>query len=365
MSANLPVPASVIAYSDSAFTNPHEVVLPDEPKECTGDYTHMGAKYWGLETGRHMATTVKADENLLEYNHLAHNWITIQLKERTAVSRVSVSTKWFTGNQVRAISIVLKDELTGQEREVLTRVQLKPDAEHEFEFAPTLATECHVEIYYEGGLSRINFFGERAVEQLPHRPNLFEKATISHVSNEHYGNPRMAVQGSRVEMRMIGWESARTGFGEQALFALDRPTVVEEIVVDTYMHRLNPPLTCHIFGLTESILDKMSLERLMTQTPRWKVKFSDGKEVVPNNFQEYMVEQKYLAELASDTTCFQIMLDVAEDSPWSAVLPFERLRADTWHRFTEFKNNGPFTHLLYIHYPNGGVHGLKLFGTEY
>lgn len=365
MSSNLPVPAFVIAYSDSDFTNPHEVVLPNEPEECTGHFTHMGAKYWGLETGRHKTTTVKADENLLEYNHLAHNWITIQLKERTAVSKISVSTKWFTGNQVRAISVIFKDELTGREGEVLTRTQLEPDADHEFEIAPTLATECHVEIYYEGGLSRINFFGEPAADQLPDRPNLLEKATISHVSNEHYGHPSRAVKGERVEMRMIGWESARTGFGEQALFTFNRPTTIDEIVVDTYMHRLNPPLTCHIFGLTESILEKMSLERLMTQVPRWKVKFSDGKEVIPDNFQEYMLEQKYLAESTDSTARFQIMLDVAEDSPWTTVLPFEPLRADTWHRFTEFENNGPLTHLLYIHYPNGGVHGLKLFGTEY
>lgn len=346
--------------------------MPDEPKECLGEYTHMGVKYWGLETGRHKATRVKTDEKRLEYNHLAHNWITIRLKERTAISKILVSTKWFTGNQVRAISVILKDELRKDEREVLTRVPLNPDAEHEFEIPATLATECHVEIYYEGGLARINFLGEPAAEQLPNRPNLFEKATISHVSNEHYGNPSMAVSGSRMEMHMVGWESARTGFGEQALFTLNRPTVVEEIIVDTYLHRLNAPLTCHIFGLRETASAKGDLDHLMAQAPRWKIRFNSGEEVIPLDFQQYMLEERYLDALVAASrssvripTRFQIMLDLASASPWLAVLPFAPLRADTWHRFTQFENQGPFTHLLYMHYPNGGIHGLKLFGREY
>lgn len=364
MNSNLPVPAFVIAYSDSDFTNPHEVVLPDDPKECTGNFTHMGAKYWGLETGRHRATTVNATAGLFEYNHHAHNWITIKLKERTAVSRVTVSTKWFTGNQARAISAIFKDELTGQESERLTRVPLHPNTEHEFTIPATVATECHIKIYYEGGISRINFFGEPTAEQPLEHPNLFEKATLSHVSNEHYGSPGMAVKGARAEMHMVGWESARTGFGEQALFTLNQPTTIEEIIVDTYLHRLNSPLSCHLFGLTEAVAKTADLDELMTKRPRWKVRFSDGREVIPDNFQAYMLEQRYLAEPVADAARFQIMLHIAEASPWTPVLPFEPLRPDTWHRFSKFAHTGPFTHLLYIHYPNGGIHGLKLFGQE-
>ncbi len=362
MSQIAPVPAFVIAYSDSDFTNPHEMVLPDEPQECTGNFTHMGAKYWGLETGRHCATTVSADDHAFQYNHQAHNWITVQLKTRTVVTQVKVSTKWFTGNQVRAISVIFKDELTGAECEALTRVALDPDAEHTFDIPPTVATECHIKIYYEGGIARINFFGEPAAEQLPTRANLLENATQSHISNEHYGNPDMAVKGSRAEMHMVGWESARTGFGERVLFTLNRPTLVEELVVDTYMHRLNPPLSCHVFGI--NVTDTADLDMLMAQRPRWMLKFNDGTTVVPDDFQAYMLAQRYLDEAVPDTDNFQIMLTQEDDCPWIPVLPFAPLQADTWHRFTDFENTGPFTHLLYMHYPNGGVHGLKLFGTE-
>jgi allantoicase len=130
------------------------------------------------------------------------------------------------------------------------------------------------------------------------------------------------------------------------------------------LHRLNPPLTCHIFGLTEAVSKNANIDELMAQAPRWKIRFSGGEEVIPADFQQYMLEQNYLNEAVADVTRFQIMLDLAEDSPWSAVVPFGPLAADKWHRFTQFENNGPFTHLLYTHYPNGGVHALKLFGIE-
>jgi allantoicase len=345
-----PLPAFLISYSDASFTNPHEVVLPDEPKDCTGDFTHMGAKYWGIESKRHKATTVL--DNALSYNHDAHNWFLIGLKERAEIDRLTISTKWYTGNQVRAVSVYLKDEVTGQNKQVLNRASLAPDKEHEFKIPPTIATECLVECYYEGGIARVNLFGTKTPEQLPARKNLLEGAEISHVSNVHYGDPVRAVAGSRKEMHMFGWESARTGFGEQALFHLKKPAQIEEIVVDTYLHRLNPPLTCHVFGINGFT------EEAMKSAPRWKLVFANGKEVIPENFQAYMLEQKYLPEKN-----FTIKLHLPEKSPWKSLLPFSPLRPDEYHRFKTEKA-GPVTHILYMHYPNGGIHGLKVFGVE-
>lgn len=347
VSITKPVPAFLIAYSNSDFTNPHEVVLPGNPPECTGNYTHMGAKYWGLESRRHVATTLKG--NAFIYDHEAHNWFQIGLKERVAVEKIAVSTKWFTGNQVRAVSVFLIDEMTGKETRVLDRAPLKPDAEHEFSVPPTLATEARVDCYYEGGISQVSFFGEKAAEQPPQRKNLLEDAVISYVSNAHYGKPEQAVRGARREMHMIGWESARTGFGEQALFGIKTPAKISEIVVDTYLHRLNAPLSCHVFGFNGQAPP-------MDAAPRWKLTLKNGKEIVPENFQEFMLEQKYLPEKN-----FTISLHLQPGSPWKAVLPFAPLMPDTYHRFNKLENTGPFSHLLYMHYPNGGIHGLKVF----
>ncbi|MBI3442069.1 MAG: hypothetical protein HY052_09775 [Proteobacteria bacterium] len=350
-----PLPAFLIAYSDSSFTNPHEVVLADEPKDCRGDFTHMGAKYWGVESRRHKATTVLQDEQALAYDHDAHNWFLIGLQQRAEIHTLTISTKWYTGNQVRAVSVYLKDETTGQNKQVLNRAPLTPDSEHSFTIASTPATECLVECYCEGGIARVNLFGT-PLGKTPERINLLEGASISHVSNIHYGDPARAVAGNRKEMHMFGWESARTGFGEQALFHLKKSARLEEIVVDTYLHRLNAPLTCHVFSL--QALDSQ-IEGLLRLVPRWKVIFSNGQEVIPDNFQTYMLEQKYLGEKN-----FKIKLHLPSGSPWKAVLPFAALTPDTFHRFRDLKDCGQVTHILYMHYPNGGIHGLKVFGVE-
>ena len=80
------IPAFVLAYSNSDFTNPHEVVLLNKPEDCRDQFTHMGVKYTGLETCRHQTTTVDKEKQCLEYNHNAHNWLRIALKERAEIS---------------------------------------------------------------------------------------------------------------------------------------------------------------------------------------------------------------------------------------------------------------------------------------
>ncbi len=348
------LPAFLIAYSDSDFTNPHEAVLPDEPKDCRGDFTHMGAKYWGYESRRHKATTILPREQAFSYDHDVHNWLRIGLKNRAAIDRITISTKWYTGNQVRAVSVTLIDEKTGKERKVLDRAPLNPDSEHGFDIPATPATEALIECYYEGGISRINFFG-KAIDPLPERANLLEGAKITHVSNEHYGKPDKAVIGSRAEMHMVGWESARTGFGEQALFHLKKPAVIDEIIVDTYLHRLNAPLSSHVFGINSP----GDIDAAMKQAPRWKLVFGKGKEVIPDDFRDYMLNQKYLSEGKT----FKIALHLDKKSPWKPILPFAPLTPDTWHRFRDLEKHRPVTHVLYMHYPNGGIHGLKMFGS--
>ena len=356
------LPTYLLEYSDSAFTNPHEALLAEDPPDCTGKFTHMGAQYWGFETRRHCATSVLEDEQALEYDHAASNWLRIAFVERVEVHSIKISTRWFTGNQVQAVSIILFDEIQGSETRVLERVLLKPDAEHEFEIEPQLASECLVQCYYEGGISRINFFGSSATEQPLASENLLQHAQISHVSNEHYGKPDCAVRGQREVMHMLGWESARTGFGEQALFHLRKKTQLREIVVDTYLHRLNSPLTAHVFGLE---LEPGGAETYMARAPRWKLVFEDGSECIPVDFQQYMLSAEYLAEgAATANPRFKIQLDWDRAGPWKAVLPFVKLRPDTFHRLRTLEAAGPFSHLLYMHYPNGGIHGLKLFGEE-
>jgi allantoicase len=354
------IPAILIAYSESDFTNPHEAVLPRKPKDRRGDFTHMGARYWGYESRRHKAIRVLPEDEALEFDHRAHNWMLIGLRKRAKIDRIAISTRWFTGNQVRAVSVRLTDELTGKARTVLKRVRLKPDAEHAFRIKPVMATECHVAIHSEGGIARVNLFGEVAEQQLPRRRNLLEGARISHVSNVHYGAPDHAVAGNRRQMHMVGWESARTGCGERALFHLKKPAVIDEVIVDTYLHRLNAPLTAHVFAVNARDRD---IARMMKQAPRWCVIFDGRKKVIPASMSDYMSNQRYLKQRGvRNREKFRIRLHVPPRSPWKAILRFAPLSPDTYHRFRKVRHVGPVTHVLYMHFDNGGIHGLKMFG---
>lgn len=353
------IPAFLIAYSDSSFTNPHEVARPDEPEECTGNFTHMGAKYWGFETTRHKATSVDETHDQFRYNHDACHWFHLGLHNEATVDRLKVSTKWFTGNQVPEISVTLIDGDNSQE--VLARTPLAPDQDHEFSIAPTRARQCLVRCFAEGGIARFNLFGS-ASEDTREPVNLLEQASVSHVSNAHYGRPEDAVAGNRGIDYMFGWESARSGFGEYCLFSLAQPSLITDVIVDTYLHRLNPPLSCHVFGLYET--NPEMIEQHWQRRPRWVLTFDDGLSVTPDNFQDYMQNHRYLHEATSNPRGFSIALQNEHSSLWRPLVPFGRLRADTWHHFDQIQYTGACTHILYSHYPNGGIHGLKVHGQS-
>lgn len=360
--ANTFIPAFLIAYSDSSFTNPHEVVKADEPQNRMGDFTHMGAKYWGFETVRHKATELLSNEQAFAYDHNAYHWFHIGLQHQAKITKINISTKWFTGNQVKTVSVLLIDKQSGQEHQVLDRVTLDPDSEHSFSIAPTMANECKVLCFHEGGISRVNLFGQVPDVQPPAKVNLLENAEISQVSNAHYGTPELTVKGTRQEEHMSGWESTRNGFGEQALFHLAEPTKLDEIIVDTYMYRLNAPLSCHVFALNNQ--GSEAIAELMSYAPRWKIIFANGTEVIPEDFQAYMLAEQYLQEPVPNNKQFKIKLHHKAGSPWKAILPFAPLTPDTYHQFDQLEDAGMVSHVLYMHYPNGGVHGLKMYGKN-
>jgi len=99
----------------------------------------------------------------------------------------------------------------------------------------------------------------------------------------------------------------------------------------------------------------------MSAPPRWSVIQADGTTFVPDDFQQYM--QSYCRQSGSDeaSNAVTVRLQAGSES-WHPLLPFEALRPDTYHTFTALDYQGPVAHLLFMHYPNGGIHGLKAFG---
>jgi len=352
------LPCVLSSYTDSSFTNPHQVVLPDEPLDFSGRFTHMGAQYWGVETDRHQAFVTDEAEACFFFDPDSHHELFIELTAPSLVREIRISTRWYIGNHVPNVTVelVLPNKTTTT---VLNRVALKADEEHVFSLEETHAIGCYVRCYHEGGIARINLFGE-PVGYPDDRPNLLAGATISHVSDEQYGRPAQAVGGSRKEDHMIGWESARMGFGDQAVFHLATAATLDELVVDTYLHRLNPPLSCHLFGLPATLA--ADFDRQVTNLPRWALIGSDGTRVVPDDFHDYMTRQVYREELDERFTPLQIRLLTQDTCSWVPLLPFGRLYPDRLHRFTDLLAHEPVSHLLYLHFPSGGVHGLRAHG---
>jgi len=357
-----PVPAFVIAYSDSAFANAHQVVSPETPIFDPEAFIHTGKTMDGIESRRHTAVQLNENADSFDFKADFFNWFELGLKHRTSVEKMTISTKWFTGNQVPMVSVFLKDKMTGESREVLHKVALPPDSDQDFAISPpVVATEVRVLCYFDGGITRVHCFGS-AAEPMPEKENLLAGASISHVSNEHYGKPAQAVAGNRQVGHMLGWESARTGFGEQALFQLTGPATIDEIVVDTYMHVFNSPMSCHVFALrNDSGADN---DELMKSAPRWKLCFADGAEVIPENLPTYMKEHQYLKQTQGKAEKFQFKMHIPDGSLWKALLPFGRLQRDTMNTFDKLEKVGPVTHALFMHFPNGGIHGLRFHGTR-
>ena len=54
--------------------------------------------------------------------------------------------------------------------------------------------------------------------------------------------------------------------------------------------------------------------------PKWMLKFEDGHQVIPENFQQYMLDQAFLNEKTRVPSSFEIALFNPPNSPWLAVL---------------------------------------------
>jgi allantoicase len=115
---------------------------------------------------------------------------------------------------------------------------------------------------------------------------------------------------------------------------------------------------------TERHIQMTNLNSIIKSAPRWKVVFGNGYEVIPDDLQNYILQRQFLAENVPDNHLYQIHLHVLENSPWNPLVSGSYLTRDTYHRFREIETRTPVTHVIVMHYPNGGIHGLKVHGIE-
>ncbi|MET8943507.1 allantoicase [Streptomyces sp. NPDC004542] len=89
-----------------------------------------------------------------------HDWIRYRLTAQARVRALEIDTACLKGNSAGWASVSLKDGADGEWREVLPRTRLQPDTCHRFVLpAPAVGTHARVDIFPDGGISRLRLFG--------------------------------------------------------------------------------------------------------------------------------------------------------------------------------------------------------------
>jgi allantoicase len=137
--------ARVLSASDMFFGHRHNLIMP-------GRGTHMGD---GWETKRRRGP--------------GHDWVIVKLGQRGSIERLVIDTIHFKGNAPGSCSLEANDADTSSDatpengwRELLPTTPLQPDTFHTFEDELRdvgSATHVRLNIYPDGGVSRLRVFG--------------------------------------------------------------------------------------------------------------------------------------------------------------------------------------------------------------
>jgi len=95
-----------------------------------------------------------------------HDWVLFALAGAGRVRRAEIDTSHFTGNapgEARLVGIDVRTSPLEDEnawRELLPRTRLRPDTLHRFRIGSDAVTHVRMEVFPDGGMSRVRLFGE-------------------------------------------------------------------------------------------------------------------------------------------------------------------------------------------------------------
>ncbi|MEE1753846.1 allantoicase [Streptomyces sp. SP18CS02] len=88
-----------------------------------------------------------------------NDWIRYRLVEQSEIRAVEIDTAYLKGNSAGWAALSVGDGAGGW-TEILPRTRLQPDTNHRFVLAePAVGTQVRVDIYPDGGISRLRLFG--------------------------------------------------------------------------------------------------------------------------------------------------------------------------------------------------------------
>ncbi|MEU6572371.1 allantoicase [Streptomyces sp. NPDC046805] len=94
-----------------------------------------------------------------------HDWIRYRLAAQARIRAIEIDTACLKGNSAGWASVSVRDGDQGAWHEILPRTRLQPDTNHRFVLPdPAVGTHACVDIYPDGGLSRVRLFGSLTQE---------------------------------------------------------------------------------------------------------------------------------------------------------------------------------------------------------
>ncbi|MFF2525314.1 allantoicase [Streptomyces liangshanensis] len=103
---------------------------------------------------------------------LGNDWIRYRLVGRGGIRAVEIDTAYLKGNAAGWAALSVRDVEGGEPdawTEVLPRTRLQPDTNHRFVLdAPVVATHARVDIFPDGGISRLRLFGSLTEDATTH-----------------------------------------------------------------------------------------------------------------------------------------------------------------------------------------------------
>jgi allantoicase len=316
--ASARVGGRALAASDEFFARKDNLLKPGRGVFIPDKYTDRGKWMDGWETRRRRTP--------------GHDWCVVRLGMAGWIHGVDVDTHHFIGNFPERASLeacfrpgeVETKALLGPRtawREILPPSSLQGDAVNLFAItARDVFTHMRLNIYPDGGVARLRVYGEVDASSTVRAGRVLDLASIRNgalvlgASDMHFGSKDNLIMPGRSANMGDGWETRRRrGPGHDWLILrLATTGVVERIEVDTNHFKGNFPESCSLEGCRAA--------------------------------------GRSLEELTSAAT------------EWQELLPRTRLSAHRRHLLRPRKEKGPFTHVRFNIYPDGGVSRLRLHG---
>ena len=314
----------VLFATDDFFAEKENLIKPGRGIFIPDKYTDRGKWMDGWESRRKRTP--------------GHDWCIIKLAVAGKIKGFDIDTNHFLGNHppfasIEAVSVENGNLLDFQNltdlkinwTEILPKSPLEPGSQNLFEInSDKTWTHLKLNIYPDGGVARFRVYGEVIKE--------FKKGETIDLAAAINGGKAVQCNDmffSKMDNLIMPWRGVNMGDGwetkrnrtpnnrDWVILKLATAGTINKILVDT----------CHFKG---NYPDRCSLEGVFIEP---------SKQVMGNDLLSSRID-------------------------WTEILPQNRLQAHCEHFFEkEIKNKGPFTHVRFNIFPDGGVSRLRLFGN--